>query len=118
MAICLSSGQSVLSSRAHRFLKTDALHSYQEALPLFQQLKDSDDEGKTLMSIGLVQVDLSQDADALQSEQQAVALSRLLASGPLTTPADAHRGKFGAKLPSGPLSRGHGAKWLLTSGHT
>lgn len=38
---------------------------------------------------------------------------------PLTDPERTRiEGKFGAKLPSGPLSRGHAATWLLTSGHT
>jgi len=33
----------------------DALHTYQEALALFQQLRDRDGEAKALMNIGLVQ---------------------------------------------------------------
>jgi tetratricopeptide (TPR) repeat protein len=54
----------------------DALHTYQEALALFQQLRDRDGEAKALMNIGLVQEDQLQYADALQSEQQALALFR------------------------------------------
>jgi tetratricopeptide (TPR) repeat protein len=68
--VLLSTGDSQLRQGQY----ADALHSFQEALALFQQLNDRLGQSKALVGIGLAQMKQRQDADALQAEQQALAL--------------------------------------------